>query len=134
MFDSIVALNMDTGAVKWATRALTVDSWNAACGLPLPGLEDPQPGCPGDAGPDYDFGQAPMLWKAGDKEFVGAGQKSGIFWALNPDTGAVVWKTQVVPVASPAGSSGARPPMACGSTPPRPTSSGNRGCCATERP
>ena len=97
MFDSIVALNMDTGAVKWATRALTVDSWNAACGLPLPGLEDPQPGCPTDAGPDYDFGQAPMLWKAGNKEFVGAGQKSGIFWALNPDTGAVVWKTQVGP-------------------------------------
>lgn len=97
MFDAIVALNMDTGAVKWSTRALPVDAWNVACGIPVPGFEDPVPGCPSNAGPDYDFAQAPMLWKAGGREFVGAGQKSGIFWALDPDTGAVIWKTQAAP-------------------------------------
>lgn len=97
MFDAIVALDMNTGAVKWSTRALPVDAWNVACGIPVPGFEDPIAGCPTNAGPDYDFAQAPMLWKTGGKEFVGAGQKSGMFWALNPDTGAVIWKTQAGP-------------------------------------
>jgi polyvinyl alcohol dehydrogenase (cytochrome) len=98
MFDAIVALDMNTGAVKWATKALPVDAWNVGCGIPVPGFDDPIPGiCPDNHGPDYDFAQAPMLWKAGGREFVGAGQKSGIFWALNPDTGAVIWKTQVAP-------------------------------------
>lgn len=97
MFDSIVALDTSTGSVKWSTRALPVDAWNVACGIPVPGFEDPVEGCPDNAGPDYDFGQAPMLWKTGGRDFVGAGQKSGIFWALNPDTGAVIWKTQAAP-------------------------------------
>lgn len=97
MFDSVVALDMSTGAVKWSTRALPVDAWNVACGIPVPGFEDPVEGCPDNAGPDYDFGQAPMLWRTGGRDFVGAGQKSGIFWALNPDTGAVIWKTQAAP-------------------------------------
>lgn len=97
MFDAIVALDTATGAVKWSTRALPVDAWNVACGIPVPGYDFPTEDCPENAGPDYDFAQAPMLWKAGGKDFVGAGQKSGIFWALNPDTGAVVWKTQAAP-------------------------------------
>src|SRR4029079_17179965 len=64
--------------------------------------------CPDPEGPDYDFGQAPALFTArtdkGDKankgqkvELVGAGQKSGQYWALDPDTGAVVWETQAGP-------------------------------------
>ena len=49
--------------------------------------------CPQPAGPDYDFGQAPALFTvkdAGGKKLdvVGAGQKSGQYWAVNPDTGA----------------------------------------------
>src|SRR5215471_2798716 len=31
---------------------------------------------------------------------LGAGQKSGIYYALNPDTGAVLWQTQVGPGSS----------------------------------
>jgi polyvinyl alcohol dehydrogenase (cytochrome) len=30
-FDSIVALDMTTGAVKWATRALPFDAWTVGC-------------------------------------------------------------------------------------------------------
>ncbi len=30
-------------------------------------------------------------------DLIGIGQKSGIYWALNPDTGTVVWQTQVGP-------------------------------------
>ena len=30
-------------------------------------------------------------------DLLGIGQKSGVYWALNPDTGTVVWQTQVGP-------------------------------------
>ena len=52
--------------------------------------------CPEPAGPDFDFGQAPALFTVGkegngtNSDVVGAGQKSGQYWALNPDTGEVV--------------------------------------------
>jgi polyvinyl alcohol dehydrogenase (cytochrome) len=97
MFDSIVALNMNTGAVKWSFRAIPSDAWNVSCGIPFPGFEDPVAGCPSNQGPDYDFGQAPMLWKANGTQFVGAGQKSGMFWALDAGTGALRWSTQAGP-------------------------------------
>ena len=94
-FDSILALDMRTGAIKWATRALTFDAWTVSCIF-----GDPS-NCPSPSGPDYDFGQAPGLFtvRADGKQqdLVGAGQKSGDYWALNPDTGAVVWKTATGP-------------------------------------
>ena len=101
-FDSVVALDLETGAVKWSTRLQGYDAWNVACALP----RQPRPKCPDPAGPDYDFAQGPMLFTAagphGPRPLLGAGQKSGIFWALDPSTGAVVWST----VVGPAGGSG----------------------------
>lgn len=95
MFDAIVSLDRTTGAVKWAMRALPSDAWNLSCGIPfLPGLDFPVAGCPSDPGPDYDFGQAPTLYKANGTECVGAGQKSGRYWAVNPHSGAVLWSRQ----------------------------------------
>jgi polyvinyl alcohol dehydrogenase (cytochrome) len=84
--DSIVALDVKTGRVVWATRTLTDDvstSFDHA------------------DGPDYDFAQGPSLFTTmidgKPTTLVGAGQKSGVYWALNPATGAVVWKTEVGP-------------------------------------
>ncbi|MGH9005255.1 MAG: PQQ-binding-like beta-propeller repeat protein, partial [Acidimicrobiia bacterium] len=97
-FDAIMALDLRTGQVKWVTRALPFDAWTTDC---IPFLGDGS-NCPEPAGPDYDFGQAPALFRAKDargkeRELVGAGQKSGVYWALDPDTGAVVWSTQTGP-------------------------------------
>ena len=92
-FDSILSLDIRTGAIKWATSALPFDAWTVACIF-----DENHPNCPQPAGPDYDFGQAPALFKATNgTELVGAGQKSGQYWALNPDTGAVVWVTNTGP-------------------------------------
>lgn len=70
------------------------DAWTTACFF-LPGE------CSNPAGPDYDFGQGPALYTTvldGHKmELLGAGQKSGIYWALDPITGQVVWETQANP-------------------------------------
>jgi polyvinyl alcohol dehydrogenase (cytochrome) len=97
-FDSILALDMKTGAVRWAARAIPYDAWTVDC-IPFFGDGDL---CPEPAGPDYDFGQAPALFTTRDGndrpiELVGAGQKSGQYWALDPDTGEVKWVTQAGP-------------------------------------
>ncbi len=97
LFDSIVALDLDTGALRWATRTLPYDAWTVACSL-----GSGAPNCPDPAGPNFDFGQGAMLFRASQgrgkpRELLGAGQKSGQFWALDPDTGSVVWVTQAGP-------------------------------------
>jgi polyvinyl alcohol dehydrogenase (cytochrome) len=97
-FDSVLALDLKTGAIRWATRALPYDAWTVDC-IPFFGDGDL---CPDPAGPDYDFGQAPALFTTKDSkgksiELVGAGQKSGQYWALDPATGAVRWVTQAGP-------------------------------------
>ena len=102
--DSIVALNLTTGAVKWARKLVDwnqgpyiangSDDWNVDCIFGFPQ-------CPSNAGPDYDFGSAPnpITYKDGhhSRTILGAGQKSGIYYALDPATGAVLWQTQVGP-------------------------------------
>lgn len=100
-FDSIMALDLETGAIKWSTRAIPFDAWNVSCGIPFI-FEGVTVNCPDGPGPDYDFGQGPALFtiKPEDgppRDLVGAGQKSGKYWALDPDTGAVVWSTQASP-------------------------------------
>jgi len=97
-FDSILALDMKTGAIRWATSAIPYDAWTVDC---IPFYGDGS-NCPTPAGPDYDFGQAPaqftLKMKGGKNlDVVGAGQKSGQYWELDADTGAVRWVTQAGP-------------------------------------
>ncbi len=93
--DSIVALNLTTGQVNWARKCATDDAFTGACNLPT------MPACPNPLGPDVDFGAGANLFTAtirGEQQsLVGAGQKSGAYWALNASTGAVVWERNVGP-------------------------------------
>lgn len=99
-FDSVLALDLTTGAIKWSRRFWGYDAWNVAC-ISIPGFPIDPYWCPSPMGPDYDFAQGASLFtvKKGGKpvDLVGAGQKSGYYWALNPDTGAVVWSREVGP-------------------------------------
>jgi polyvinyl alcohol dehydrogenase (cytochrome) len=89
--DAVMSLDLNTGSIKWAHKLQGFDAWTVAC------LFGAHPNCPDPAGPDYDFGQGPMLFKAriggSNRDLLGLGQKSGVFWALNPDDGNVVWAT-----------------------------------------
>ena len=94
--DSVVALNMATGAVTWADRFASADDWTVAC------FSGPTAtNCPVNSGPDFDFGSGVQLFTfqtpTGPKEIIGAGQKSGVYSAIDPSTGAVLWATQVGP-------------------------------------
>jgi polyvinyl alcohol dehydrogenase (cytochrome) len=83
--ESILALDLDNGAVKWSSRMTSGDVWS---------LEN-------IGAHDYDFGCGANLFQATiagvTRDVVGAGQKSGVYWAVDPDTGNVLWKTQVGP-------------------------------------
>ncbi|KAK0640710.1 hypothetical protein B0T16DRAFT_393125 [Cercophora newfieldiana] len=52
--DSILAIELDSGRVKWVQQQYGVDIFTAACGYPGFGPQDPVL-CPGVPGPDYDF-------------------------------------------------------------------------------
>lgn len=85
-FDSILGLDLRTGAIRWATPTLTADAWTIY-----------QP----DRGPDFDLGAGPNLFTTeidGKRtDLLGIGQKSGVYYALDPSTGRVVWQTQAGP-------------------------------------
>jgi polyvinyl alcohol dehydrogenase (cytochrome) len=92
-FDTALALDLKTGHIKWARRLQGFDTWTVACIT----SSGPNPNCPVPNSPDFDLGGAgPNLLG----NIVGFGQKSGIFWALNPDDGHIVWSTPVGPGAS----------------------------------
>jgi polyvinyl alcohol dehydrogenase (cytochrome) len=96
--DAIRSLNMDTGAIRWATGVQGFDDWNVAC---IPGVGFPN-NCPILPGPDFDFGSGPNLFtiKTGagaTMKVVGEGQKSGQYWALDAATGRILWSVAPAP-------------------------------------
>ena len=96
--DSVMSLDLETGAVNWSRRMTTLDTWTVSC---LPSSHAPATPCPQPQGLDYDFGSAPNLFtttgSGTHEDLVGAGQKSGVYWAFDRDTGKLVWATQVNP-------------------------------------
>jgi polyvinyl alcohol dehydrogenase (cytochrome) len=88
MTDAIVAMDLDTGKVKWVYQATAGDQWLGGCGRASGG----NPGCPELQGPDHDFSASPLLATAGGRQLVIVPQKSGIAYALDPDKGTVVWQ------------------------------------------
>ncbi len=99
--DSVVALDMRTGKIKWSQRLSDGDDWNLACVSSPVGQN-----CPIPTGSDYDFGSMPNEFSArlpgtyGNRDILGAGQKSGMYSAFDPDTGDFLWGTQVGPGGS----------------------------------
>ena len=84
--DSVVALRLTTGKIVWAHHTLRADTWTMA---------DP------NASPDFDFGADPNLYtttiEGKRTDVLGAGQKSGMYYALDPATGKEIWATQAGP-------------------------------------
>ena len=86
--DAIQAIDLKTGALVWNFQATGHDGWNIGCPTGV--------NCPGTEGRDLDFGMAPLLVNGADgKERLLAGQKSGVVYALDPQSGNLLWKTRI---------------------------------------
>jgi polyvinyl alcohol dehydrogenase (cytochrome) len=98
--DSVLALDMKTGALRWSHRLSNADEWNGACFSMAAG----QGNCPDPKGGDYDFASMPNLFviatPEGRREVLGAGQKNDIYATYDPATGRLLWATQVGPTPS----------------------------------
>ena len=92
--DSIVALDLNSGAIRWHKQMTADDAFTAAC---VAHNADPvtKKGC----GPDIDFGSSAILRTLPNgKRVLLAGQKSGVMHAIDPDNkGAVVWQKRLSP-------------------------------------
>jgi polyvinyl alcohol dehydrogenase (cytochrome) len=87
MSDAIVALDMDTGKIKWSNQVTQFDAFLVGCGGARGGLN-----CPlGTLGPDFDFGSSPIIKEVGGQGIVLAGQKSGVAYGFKADTGEMLW-------------------------------------------
>ncbi|CAK7323037.1 unnamed protein product [Dovyalis caffra] len=93
--NSILALNLDSGNIKWYQQLGGYDVWFFACN----NLSTPN--CPPGPNPDADFSEAPMMLSVyvnrTKQDIVAAVQKSGFAWALDRDDGNIIWSTEAGP-------------------------------------
>ncbi|MEM1246561.1 MAG: PQQ-binding-like beta-propeller repeat protein [Acidobacteriota bacterium] len=88
MSDAIIALQQETGEIVWVQQTIEGDAWNGAC-------VGPKVNCPEEDGPDFDFGAPPILASVGDRDLILAGQKSGMIFGIDPDSGEIVWEQRM---------------------------------------
>lgn len=89
--DAVMAIEVATGKIRWQHQVTQKDNFVMGCGP-----KSASGNCPTPLGPDYDFGATPILMTLkGGQQVLVAGQKSGLVYGFNPDTGALLWKTTV---------------------------------------
>ena len=92
--DAILAIDLASGAIRWRFQATANDIFLTGCMTRREGLN-----CPKDSVfLDADFGASTILVnRPGGRDLVLAGQKSSTLWALDADTGHVVWSRNFGP-------------------------------------
>jgi len=91
--DAVVAYDLKTGRLRWSKQVTPNDAYVVGCGANAPNREN----CPDDEGPDFDFGNAPILKNLPNgRSIITLGQKSGVAWGLDPDReGTVLWQKRL---------------------------------------
>ncbi|CAK9322648.1 unnamed protein product [Citrullus colocynthis] len=88
--NSILALDVDSGDIRWYKQLGGYDVWFGACNWHL------DPRCPPGPNSDSDFGESPMMLSVFvrdmKRDIVVAVQKSGFAWALDRHNGNLVWE------------------------------------------
>jgi len=91
--DAVMAFDLKTGKMRWSKQVTPKDTFVIGCG-PTATVRD---NCPDDTGPDFDFGNSPILRTLPNgRSVITLGQKSGVAWGLDPDKeGAILWQHRV---------------------------------------
>ena len=87
--DAILAIDLKDGSLRWTFQATENDIFLSGCGRNRKGLN-----CPKETVfRDVDFGASVIIaTRADGKDVLLAGQKAGTLWALDPDSGKLVWR------------------------------------------
>jgi polyvinyl alcohol dehydrogenase (cytochrome) len=92
MTDAVVALDLQSGKVRWVRQLLANDSWTLGCRA----TNADNPNCPPALGPDYDFSASPALATIDGRDLLVLPQKSGMTYALDPDKqGTLAWEHRI---------------------------------------
>ena len=99
--DSVIAIDLATGKMKWLFQGLADDVWNMSCPSGRDSKRPPGANCFFYEGNsvlrDHDFGAGPVLATVAGRELVLAGQKSGDVWGLDRKSGMKVWQQKFGP-------------------------------------
>ncbi len=94
--DALQALNLKTGELMWNYQATAGDAYVIGTFNKDGTKMEPCANCPDPTGPDVDFGMAPVLTRTPEgKDVLIVGQKSGVVYCLNPDTGQPLWQKRI---------------------------------------
>jgi polyvinyl alcohol dehydrogenase (cytochrome) len=86
--DAVLALDLTTGKLLWKRQITPNDVFVVGCGP-----NNQSGNCAGDVGPDFDFGNSPILRALpGGRQILVIGQKSGVAFGLDPEQGATIWQ------------------------------------------
>ena len=89
--DAIVAMDAKTGKIRWSNQVTEADNFIVGCNAATKPIN-----CPNPDGPDYDFGASPIVFHLpSGKDIVLSGQKSGVVFGMDPDSGKTLWSTRV---------------------------------------
>jgi polyvinyl alcohol dehydrogenase (cytochrome) len=91
--DSLLALDLNTGAVRWSRQVTENDIWNGSCRQP----DREAAVCPDKDAPDFDFTGSSLLVDVGnDRQLIVVGNKTGVIFGFDPDAkGDIVWQRRV---------------------------------------
>lgn len=79
--DALLAVRYATGELAWHRQFTAGDVYTVFMNPP--------------EGPDADVGATPNLFRVGDRDVVGVGDKAGVYSVLDRDTGETVWTKQL---------------------------------------
>ncbi|MEZ5743053.1 MAG: PQQ-binding-like beta-propeller repeat protein [Sphingomonadaceae bacterium] len=87
--DALFAVDAASGKRLWSVQFTQGDAWNAGCMIG-------NNSCPEENGPDLDLAASPLLVAlSGGKQVIVAGQKSGVAYGVDPDTGKKLWSRRL---------------------------------------
>lgn len=89
--NSVMALDLQSGKRIWVRQLTPNDAFLMNCG-PKSTSET----CPQEIGPDFAVGTSPILKTLpGGRRILVVGQKSGLAWGIDAETGVVMWQHRV---------------------------------------
>jgi polyvinyl alcohol dehydrogenase (cytochrome) len=99
--DSLLALDLETGKVRWSHQVTENDIWNGSCRLP----NREAAACPDKDAPDFDFTGSALLVDVGNgRQLLVVGNKSGVMFGFDPDaSGKIVWQQRLAQGSSSGG-------------------------------